>query len=442
MILARFLENSFLHCGTYRIQGTIFEVKKGIFLLHLVLLSFLFLGGAGLADEQRNSLSTPAFQEITGTVFMETVIFPDDAAFSGQSQHNVSLAVAPEYYLEWPDYTSITISPFGRLDSSDARRTHFDIRELFLRIVRDDWSLVVGSTKVFWGVTESKHLVDIINQTDVIENPNGESKFGQPMVNLSFTSDWGFIDLFVMPYFRERIFQSRSGRLRGSVLIDAGQARFDSKAERFNPDVAVRYSNSIGSWDVGLSNFYGTSREPTLTDFGFSSDNTVVLVPNYESISQTGLELQYTNGPWLWKLEGLFRQGQKNALGSEQNFSSVVVGAEYNFFGAFGTNTDVGVLAEYMRDSRLNKATDPLQHDIFSAVRVALNDTADTQALAGVVQDLQESTRQVFLEASTRINDSARLSLELQKFMSVESGDVLSDLRADDFIRLELTYYY
>ena len=95
-----------------------------------------------------------------------------------------------------------------------------------------------------------------------------------------------------------------------------------------------------------------------------------------------------------------------------------------------------------MRDSRLNKATDPLQHDIFSAVRVALNDTADTQALAGVVQDLQESTRQVFLEASTRINDSARLSLELQNFMSVESGDVLSDLRADDFIRLELTYYY
>jgi len=95
-----------------------------------------------------------------------------------------------------------------------------------------------------------------------------------------------------------------------------------------------------------------------------------------------------------------------------------------------------------MRDSRLNKATDPLQHDIFSAVRVVLNDTADTQALAGVVQDLQESTRQVFLEASTRINDSARLSLELQNFMSVESGDVLSDLRADDFIRLELTYYY
>ena len=95
-----------------------------------------------------------------------------------------------------------------------------------------------------------------------------------------------------------------------------------------------------------------------------------------------------------------------------------------------------------MRDSRLNKATDPLEHDIFSAARVVLNDTADTQALAGVVQDLQESTRQVFLEASTRINDSARLSLELQNFMSVESGDVLSDLRADDFIRLELTYYY
>ena len=81
-----------------------------------------------------------------------------------------------------------------------------------------------------------------------------------------------------------------------------------------------------------------------------------------------------------------------------------------------------------MRDGRLNKATDPLQNDIFSAVRVVLNDTSDTQALGGVIQDLQESTRQVFLEASTRINDSTRLNLELQNFMSVESGDVLRDL--------------
>ncbi|SVC24745.1 uncharacterized protein METZ01_LOCUS277599, partial [marine metagenome] len=67
---------------------------------------------------------------------------------------------------------------------------------------------------------------------------------------------------------------------------------------------------------------------------------------------------------------------------------------------------------------------------------------ADTQALAGVIQDLQESTRQFVVEASRRISDSIRASLELQIFSSVERGDILTDLREDDFLRFEIAYYY
>ena len=409
----------------------------------LTLLLLLVVGhDFGFADDPSQAFLVPEFQEIRGYLSTEARIFPEKQAFPGQSRHEISMAAELEYYLEWANYTSLTVTPFARIDSADSRRTHVDMREFLLRVVPGNWALAVGLGKVFWGVAESKHLVDIVNQTDTIESLNGEDKFGQPMVNLSFNYDWGFVDMFVMPYFRERIFRSRSGRLRGSILVDSGQARFRSGAGRWHPDFAVRYSNSVGGWDIGVSHFYGTNREPTLNSLALSADGTAVLVPEYELVNQSSIDLQYTIGAWLWKVESLFRQGQKNALGTEQNFYSFVGGFEYNVFGAFKTNSDLGLLVEYMRDSRLNKSTDVLQHDVFTGIRWTLNDEPDTQALAGVLQDLRESTRQFFVEASRRINDNMRASVELQIFSSIESGDILSDLRDDDFLGVEVAYYY
>ena len=81
------------------------------------------------------------------------------------------------------------------------RRTHADLREayflLFGEIGDGEWELRVGIDQVFWGVTESQHLVDIINQIDLVEHPNGETKLGQPMVNITYSSDWGIVEFFV-----------------------------------------------------------------------------------------------------------------------------------------------------------------------------------------------------------------------------------------------------
>ena len=48
----------------------------------------------------------------------------------------------------------------------------------------------------FWGVTETAHRVDILNQTDQVESFDGEDKLGQPMVNFSWSKDWGTLDLY------------------------------------------------------------------------------------------------------------------------------------------------------------------------------------------------------------------------------------------------------
>ncbi|MCK5226359.1 MAG: hypothetical protein KAQ89_06535, partial [Planctomycetes bacterium] len=144
--------------------------------------------------------------ELSGYIAAESRTFLDDATFSGQKRDDYSFAFQPEYYHEWEDGSSFIFVPFLRLDSADSRRTHFDIRELNYLWLTDEYELRVGIGKVFWGTTEFVHLVDIINQTDLIENIDGEDKLSQPMVQLSIDRDWGVLDMFVLPYFRERTF--------------------------------------------------------------------------------------------------------------------------------------------------------------------------------------------------------------------------------------------
>ena len=85
--------------------------------------------------------------------------------------------------------------------SMDDQRTHADLREAYWAWQDDEYELIVGVDKVFWGVAESRHLVDIINQTDLVEDLDEEDKLGQPMVNVSVQRDWGRLGFYLLPYF-------------------------------------------------------------------------------------------------------------------------------------------------------------------------------------------------------------------------------------------------
>ena len=59
---------------------------------------------------------------------------------------------------------------------------------------------------------------------------------------------------------------------------------------------------------------------------GFDPELQPVLIPEYELINQTGTDVQYTIGAWLWKLEALFRQGQRNRVGEEDYINACPTG--------------------------------------------------------------------------------------------------------------------
>lgn len=396
----------------------------------LVAASQLLASGAAISGEW----------DIGGSVSTETRVFPDDPAYPDQDDSPVtySAALEPELVYEATGGGDrLTFVPFARWDSEDENRTHADIRTASWLHLGDGWDLVVGLDRVFWGVTESRHLVDIVNQTDAVENLDGEDKLGQPMVNLNIESGWGDISLLALPGFRERTFPAGGARLSGPLPVTGG-ATYDSRAEDKRVDFAIRWAKTAGYWDIGLSHFSGTSREPLLIP-GLDGGGQPVMIPHYDVIEQTGLDVQLTTERWLWKLEAI------NRAGHGERFVAAAGGFEYSFYGVFGTDADLGLIAEYLYDGREENGQasfSAMRDDFFAGARLAFNDEQSLEILAGAIVDRDSGAALISVEASRRLSDRWKLDLEGRFFTNIPPDDPLTAIASDDHITLRLSLYF
>ena len=218
--------------------------------------------------------------------------------------------------------------------------------------------------------------------------------------------------------------------------MDTGQPSYTSSLEEWHPDFAARWTHAVGDWDLGLAHFWGTSREPRFLP-GLDRSGRAVLIPRYDLIHQTSLEVQFTTGSWLWKLEAITRDGHG------ARFAALVARFEYTFFGMFGSAADLGVLAEYLYDGRGDNAPPmALDDDVFIGVRFALNDPQSTEVLAGALVDRHSQSTFVNVEASRRFGDRWTVELEMRAFVNAPSSDVLFGLRRDDYVQLRVARYF
>jgi len=199
-----------------------------------------------------------------------------------------------------------------------------------------------------------------------------------------------------------------------------------------------------------LSYFNGTSREPSLV--GLNPNNE--LLTDYPIIKQTGLEIQYIAGDWIWKLESIVRSGQGD------KYTAAVGGIEYTQIGLFDTNIDLGWIIEYSIDDRGFDAPHASERDFILGARWVMNDAADSQAL--FVATIDDRTGEQFwsLEMERRIFDSWFVSIEMDIFVNtgraptledslsrLASGEVVNDRKfsafsKDSYLLLELVKYF
>ncbi len=377
-------------------------------------------------------------QEFRGSAFVETRVFPSSPAFPEQRDATVSPSFGLEPEFIWENTSGalqLRIKPFLRIDAHDASRTHFDLREASaLYLGNSGWTLFAGVGKVFWGTTEAHHLVEIINQTDGVEDIDTEDKLGQPMINFTLEREWGAIDFFFLSYFRERTYPGDRGRLRGPLPV-LDDAVYESDAERWHPDFAVRWSYFTGELDLAVSAFRGTSREPLLVPV--TIDGGFALQPRYDIIDQVSVDAQWTRGATLWKLEAMTRGGHGD------RFVAAVAGVEHTLFGVGPGPADLGLLAELMLDRRDETAPlTPFDNDVFFGARWAFNDAAESSILGGPVIDYETGEVFAFLEVERRLSDRWIAALEARAFMNADPTAPTHGLRRDDFVSLRLSRYF
>lgn len=392
-----------------------------------------------------NEIASDLEFEVSGNIAVEHRYFFKEALYPEQFSHNQSsISVEPELYWEWNGGNdSVIFTPFYRVDNQDENRTHGDIRELAYVHAGDDWELRAGIRKEFWGVTEFQHLVDVINQTDGVEDFDGEDKLGQQMINLSGVSELGIVDLFLLPGFRERSYAGEEGRLRGPLVVDNNNVSYESSAGQQHLDFAVRWAHSFGDFDLGVYWFHGTNRDPYLSPTSQETAPNVVqysLKQHYAQMDQLGIDVQATLGDWLWKFETISRETDLEDYWATQG------GFEYSFIGVFDTNLNLGLLMEHSWDSRgeveLGEQGSLLQNDLFLGARLAFNDMQSSELLMGVGGDLDHNAFSFLVEANRRFGDNFMVSFDLRLLQSNNESDLLYSLSNDDHAQLSLAWYF
>jgi len=380
-------------------------------------------------------ISFNGFAEFSGNVAIEAITFPEPAKFENQFDRNLTMSFQPKWDGEWNDGDDLwSAELFMRADNKDSQREHADIRELLWLHLDGDNEWRVGVNTMFWGVTESQHLVDVINQIDGVEGIDGEDKLGQPMIHLKRYQDWGVLDFLVLPGFRERTFRGEEGRPRLPLVVDTDQAEYESSAGQQHIDYALRFSQTYNDLDLGVSWFDGTSREPLLLPG--DSDGEPVLIPFYEQMTQIGVDAQLLYLDWIWRLELIHREANSS------DRDAFVVGFEYTFFGVFDSLSDIGAIAEFSHDNRPEELRDVFDRDLFLGARFALNDAQSTEVLAGFLVDVDKYSRSFRIEASRRVGQSWKATLELQTFAHIDPEDSLVAFEDDDYVLVDLAYFF
>ena len=384
------------------------------------------------------TFTSPAFGEISRQfeLSLQGQFFPSLSSGSTDIREQFFTGLEAEFTSDFDSNHLIgTFLPYGRVASAGGDMNHVDIRELNLLYTRDDWEGIVGISRVFWGVTESGHLVDIINQTDQLEGFDGEDKLGQTMIRISRLFDRNTVDLYVLPGFREREFLPSDQPLALPFPVSDDKPLYGADNDAQHVDFALRLSGYQGIADYGLSWFSGTSRDPE-----FIVQPSGAYQPRYPLIHQAGLDLQLTLDSWLWKLEAIHRAFESDTV--TDDFTAVIGGTEYTIYGLVDALFDLGLLAEWHGDSREDRTTVPMQNDLFAGLRVSFSDTQSSEFLAGVFSDLDDGSNSIRVEASRRILGDARITLEAQSFVDVDSGNALSYLKDSDFLVLSLQLFF
>lgn len=367
--------------------------------------------------------------ELSGSAGITYRHYWDDPLYIEQKDGDTTeIVIKPEVKNEISNQLKFKFRGFVRESNNDGARNHSDIRELLLTFHQGSFDLSAGIGKVFWGVTESRHLVDVINQVDLIEDFLEEEKLGQPMINFSTVTELGAVSFYWLPYFRKREFPDIEQRFRYPPAFQVNDPVFLDGRHNKHRDYALRYSNSWDEIDLGVSFFDGNGRTPWFVTIDG------IVKPVYSREKQLGFDLQYTIDAWLIKHESVYNQNDF------EDYFSTVNGFEYTFFQLNDGSFDLGVLFEHLYSNKNDVVDDVFNNDVFAGVRVALNDVQSSSLLFGVIYDPESSEGIIKFESEKRIGEDWTISINAIRVLNPKLN--FQSFSNDSFIEATVLYHF
>ena len=160
-------------------------------------------------------------------------------------------------------------------------------------------------------------------------------------------------------------------------------------------------------------------------------------MPFYGLIDQSSIDATFVTGGLLMKLEAIHHNSH------DDSYAAAAAGFEYTFVGVSGSAWDAGLLMEYLWDERGKPSqAASFDNDLFVGTRLAGNDIAGTEILAGGIVDLDSQAVFGTVEASRRFGPNWKAVLELRAFSAVPVRDPLYSFSRDDYLSLEVIRYF
>lgn len=369
---------------------------------------------------------------VGGFIGLETLSFTE----SGTGPTTVNMLVG-EFRIKGSltDSLGYDLRLYGRKNLGGLDGGYFDPTVAKLTWQNGVWQIDAGYDLLFWGVAESRNVVNIINQRDQIRDVLNDQGLGQPMVAVRYFGSSYAIEGFVLPGFRELDFGTTGRRWGFGFPVDDSRSTFDSDKGRRHVDYALRLAGSVGNLEYGLSAFDGTLRQPR-----FNLDTaTGTLVPRYVLGRQFGLELQYTTGAVLLKLEAA--RVLPDPV-DEAPYWDGVAGVEYLPGSVFNLPWETTFFAEYNWDSRGDTGPSVFQDDLFLGTNVRFGNVNETELRLGVVTDLEHGGILGSARLSTRLGAQLRLEAEYIFVDADDPQDALFEARDLDQLSVSMQWHF
>ena len=323
----------------------------------------------------------------------------------------------------------LTVAPDLRLENAGSGRGRADFNELYLSTRYGETTLEFGITRLFWSVTESRHLQNIINPPDLAAHYAGDTTLGIALLRLAQPTGFGQIELILVPWDRDPRYPGERGRPHTALPILGDVIHPEGRPAAW----ATRMALNGGEFDAHLSYFSGLDREAVFTPQFDITGLPVGLRASRHPIRQWGVDLQAPLGNLLVKGEAIHRTGYA------RGFSSAVLGGEYTLNGVADSARDLTFMLEYQFDDRSEDAPLPsMKQGIYGGIRMTFNDPASSEFKIGLLHERPGKAKVWRGDFSRRIGNDWTIEGALNLFSDVHAQPALSGFARDSYLEVQL----